>query len=183
MNEETRPSAVRSPDEPVDPAAQPPEPPIGWAPSSTPPAKSGRWRPVVIVGVLVAIIAIVLFAVQNNVAADDLKVGDCFNIPNGTTISTVEKHPCTESHNAEVIFAGDYTGSSFPISLSLDSFIDEQCVPAFESYVGRSIDSQPELSVGYFHPTREGWDSGDRTITCYVSQPGDSQMTESLKGS
>lgn len=157
--------------------------PGGETPSSAAPAaKPGGRRAIIIVGVIVAFLAIVLFAVRNNVAADDLKVGDCFDIPNGTTIQTVEKHPCNESHNAEVIFVGDYTGTSYPISLSLDSYIEDSCVPAFETYVGRGIDTDPELSLGYFYPSRDGWDDGDRAITCYVSQPDESPMTESLKG-
>jgi hypothetical protein len=157
-------------------------PPSPGAPADPATAKSGKLRPIISVGVLVAIIAIILFVVRNNVAADDLKVGDCFNIPNGSTIKTVEKQPCTESHNAEVIFIGEYTdGTTYPISLSLDRYIQESCGPAFETFVGRAIDSQPELSVGYFHPTRDGWDAGDRTITCYISQPDESPMTKSLK--
>jgi hypothetical protein len=166
MTEETTPGEPTSPGAPADPAS----------------ARSGKLRPVITIGVIVAFLAIVLFVVRNNVAADDLKVGDCFNIPNGTTVKTVEKHPCTEGHNAEVIFVGEYTdGSTYPISLSLDRFIESSCAPAFETYVKRAIDSQPELSVGYFHPTRDGWDAGDRTITCYISQPDESPMTESLK--
>lgn len=146
------------------------------------PSSQGKLRSVLIIGGIVALLAIILFAVRNNTAADDLKVGECFNIPNGSTVRTVEKLPCNESHNAEVIFVGDYDGDTFPISLSLDRFIESACVPAFESYIGRDVDSEPELSIGYFHPTRDGWDGGDRTITCYVAQPDESQMTQSLKG-
>ena len=54
-----------------------------------------------------AFLAIVLFVVRNNVSADDLKVGDCFDIPNGTSIQTVEHHRCNENHNAEVILCKD----------------------------------------------------------------------------
>jgi hypothetical protein len=144
--------------------------------------KSGGRGAIIIVGVIVAFLAIVLFVVRNNVDADDLAVGDCFNIPSGTSIQTVEKQPCTESHNAEVIFVGDHDGTTYPISLTLDSYIEDKCVPAFETYVGRAIDSEPELSVGYFYPSRDGWDSGDRTITCYVTEPDEGPMTESLKG-
>lgn len=158
------------------------QPPYTQPPPAAAPAKPRGRGAIIIVGILVAFIAIVLFVVRNNVAADDLAVGDCFIIPNGTTIQTVEKQPCTESHNAEVIFVGEYIGDSYPISLSLDSYIEESCVPAFESYVGRSVDSEPELSIGYFYPSRDSWDSGDKTITCYVSQPDESPMTESLKG-
>jgi hypothetical protein len=157
-------------------------PPSSGAPADPATAKPGKLRPIITIGVIVALLAIVLFVVRNNVAADDLKVGDCFNIPNGTTIKTVEKHPCNESHNAEVIFIGEYTGgSTYPISLSLDRFIESSCAPAFATYVGRAVDSEPALSVGYFHPTSDGWDAGDRTITCYISQPDESPMTKSLK--
>ncbi len=144
--------------------------------------KSGGRGAIVIIGVIVALLAIVLFIVRNNVDADDLAVGDCFNIPSATSIQTVEKQPCTDSHNAEVIFVGDHDGTTYPISLTLDSYIEDNCVPAFETYVGRAIDSDPELSVGYFYPSRDGWDSGDRTITCYVTEPDEGPMTESLKG-
>ena len=159
-----------------------PDQPSGEAPPPAAPAKAGRARTFLVIGGIVVFLAVVLFVVRNNASADDLKVGDCFNIPNGTSISTVEKQPCTESHNAEVIFVGEYTGETYPISLSLDSFIEDNCIPAFESYVGRAFDSEPELAIAYFYPNRDGWDSGDRTITCYVSQPDESPMTESLKG-
>lgn len=139
-------------------------------------------RPVIIVGVIVAFLAIVLFVVRNNVAAGDLKVGDCLNTTDKTTIQSVETQPRAESHNAEVIFVGEYSGDSYPISLSLDRYIEDSCVPAFETYVGRAIDSEPALSIGYFYPSRDSWNSGDRTITCYISQLDESPMTESLKG-
>lgn len=154
---------------PADPAAAPRAP------------QAGSKRPVIIVVALVVFIGVVLFLVRDNVAADDLKVGDCFNVPNGTTVQTVEKRPCNESHTAQVIFAGDYDGDSYPISLSLERYIGEKCIPAYEEYLGRDLDSEPQLSVGYFHPTRDGWDGGDRKVTCYITQPDDSPMTESLR--
>jgi hypothetical protein len=170
-----------SPETPIAPASQSPAPPPD-APPPPPATRTGKMRPVIIVGVIVAFLAIVLFAVRNNVAADDLKVGDCFTTTDKTTIQTVDSQPCTQSHNAEVIFVGEYSGDSYPISLSLDRYIEESCVPAFESYVGRAVGSEPELSIGYFYPSRDSWNSGNKTITCYVSQPDESPMTESLKG-
>jgi hypothetical protein len=169
MTDEFAPNGPGSADTPPTPAA-----------AAT--AKPGGRRAVIIVGLIVAFLAIVLFAVRNNVAADDLRVGDCFVIPNGTSIQTVEKLACTESHNAEVIFVGEHDGTTYPISLTLDRYIDENCVPAFEPYVGRPFESDPAMTIGYFYPSRETWDSGDRTITCYVSQPDDGPMTESVKG-
>jgi hypothetical protein len=170
MTEEVAPEAAPAP---APPASQ----------DATPARQAGGRRPVLIIGAIVVFLAVVLFAVRNNVSADDLEVGTCFNIPDGTTVQTVERQPCTESHNGEVFFVGDYDGTSFPIALSLDSYIDANCVPAFESYIGTDIDAATDLAIGYFHPSRDGWDNGERTITCYVARSDESSMTESLKGS
>jgi Septum formation len=161
----------------------PAQPPVqeGDEPREPPAATPGRGRAIVIIGGIVVFLAVVLFLVRNNISANDLQVGDCFNIPEGTSIQTVEKQPCTDSHTAEVIFVGEYTGDTYPISLSLDSFIEDRCVPAFESYIGRAIDSEPKLAIAYFYPSRDTWDNGDRTITCYGTQPDESPMTGSLK--
>jgi hypothetical protein len=143
--------------------------------------RPGGRRALIIVVILAAFLGVVLFAVRNNASAADLKVGDCFNVPNGTTVQTVETRPCGESHTAEVIFVGDHDGTTFPISLSLDRFVEDNCVPAFEGYTGRSIGSEPALAIGYFHPTRDGWEGGDRTITCYVGQSDERPSTGSLR--
>ncbi len=185
-----------TPDGPPPPAA----PPVGEPPAAPPwPAQGapvaatgpgpaqpaakrpGRLRAIFVIVAIVAVLGVILFAVRNNVDANDLKVGDCFTIPDGTTVQTVEKHPCTETHNAEVVFVGEYSGDTFPISLSLESYVRDNCVPASESYVGRSIDDDPALSIGYFSPSQDSWNSGDRTVSCYVAQPDERDMTESLK--
>ena len=169
---------------PADPPSQPPlGPPGADASASASEAKPGGRRAVVIVVALVAFLGIVLFAVRNNVSADDLAVGDCLNLPNGTSVQTVEKQPCTEGHAAEVFFVGEYSeGTSYPISLALDRYVESMCVPAFEAFAGRAMDDDPALAIGYFYPSRDGWNSGDRTITCYVTRPDEAPMTQSLRG-
>lgn len=170
---------------PVPPPAMPQDAPPVAAPTpppAAPPAKkSGRLRTVIAVGAIVVILGVIIYAVRNNVQANDLKVGDCFVIPDGTTVQTVEKHPCTESHNGEVVFVGDYTGDSFPISISLEGFVRDNCVPASETYIGRTLDSEPVLSLGYFSPTRDSWDNGNKSISCYLSLPDEAMTTESFK--
>jgi hypothetical protein len=183
----TEPLAGQAQDPVADPAAGYPAEPLAAQPQS--PAatatgkQSGKLRPVITIGVIVAFLAIVLFVVRNNVAADDLKVGTCFDIPTAVSIKTVEQHPCTETHSGEVIFVGDHDGDTYPISLALDRYVEENCVPAFETYVGAAIDSSPDLGIGYFYPDRDAWDGGDKSITCYVAKSDEGPMTESVKGS
>jgi hypothetical protein len=188
MTDAFAPGGPGSPDVPPSPpAAGAPEPAGGQAPdpaAAVPARQPGGRRAVLIIGAIVVFLVVVLFIVRNNVAADDLAVGECFDVPNGTSIQTVERHACTESHTAEVFHVAEYTGdgSTYPISLSLDRFIDEACVPAFEAYTGESLDTATELTIGYFYPSRDGWSSGDRTFTCYAALADESAMTESVKG-
>jgi putative regulator of septum formation len=173
--------------DPVDPT--PPPPPLDAAappPPAPPPAKQpSKLRTYISVGVLVAILAVVLYAVRNNTSADDLTVGTCFDRPtSGQDFSTVEKHECTEAHDAEVVFIAEYTGGgdTLPIKLTLDSFISDSCVPAIERYTGRTADAIDDLGLGYISPNDDGWKSGDRTITCYVYNLDESKLTKSVKG-
>jgi hypothetical protein len=180
---------AQSPEPQEAPAAYAPPPdaaPAPWQPpdaaTAAPEKKAGRGRTILIIAVIAVFLGGVLYIVRNNASADDLKVGECFDVPNQTTIETVEKHPCNESHGAEVIFVGEYSGDTYPISLTLDSYIEQSCVPAFESYVGKDIDSQEALSIGYFYPSQDSWNSGDRTVTCYIVNTDESPMTQSVKG-
>lgn len=145
----------------------------------------GRKGKLIALLVLVVPLALIIWAVKDNVSADDLKVGDCFNIPSATTVSTIQHFPCTESHTAEVIHVTTFTddGTTYPISFRFDSFAGTACTPVFQTYVGAALDSKPDLSIGYFFPSRDGWAKGDRAITCYVNRADGAPMTSSLKGS
>ena len=118
-------------------------------------------------------------------AASDLQVGDCFDEPAQTAeIQEVQRRPCQDSHDAEVFSVLNHPagqGDPYPISLTLERFIDEQCLPAFGSYTGTAFESQNELTVGWFYPTFESWGSGDREVTCYLVRPDGQQLTGSRR--
>jgi Septum formation len=160
-------------------------PPPAPAPAKPTATRSDKLRLILILGGIGAFLAIVLFLVRDNQSAGDLAVGTCFDVPAAATdISTVTRHECTEAHDAEVFHVGEYTeGTDYPISLSLDRYLDGACVPAFATYTGADFDSSEDLTVGYFYPSRDGWDSGDRTITCYIVRVDEGKMTESLRAS
>ena len=161
--------------EPPPPITPPPPPPAAKPPS--------KMRTYISVAVLVVIIGAVLYAVRNNTDADKLAVGTCFDRPAaGKDFSTVEKHDCTEAHDAEVVFVGEYKDSdTYPISLTLDNYTSDHCVPAVETYTGRQAQEIDDLGLGYISPNKEGWDSGDRTITCYLYRLDETKMTKSVK--
>ena len=61
------------------------------------------------------------------------------------------------------------------------SNVSDNCVPASTAYVGRSLDVDPPLYIGYFSPTHDSWDNGDRSITCYVAREDEGMTTGSLR--
>lgn len=176
------------------PAAEPPvvaepsvpaPPPAMAAPVAPPPAPAkpaSKWRvaiPLVIIG---GFLAVVLWAVKDNEFADDLAIGTCFDVPTQTSISTVTKHACTEAHDAEVFHIGEMTGESgsYPISLTVDRFVTENCEPTFITYVGEAA-AAGDLTFGYFYPSRDGWEDGERSVTCYALRLDEAKLTQSVK--
>jgi hypothetical protein len=171
-------AAIPSP----DPAAAGAAPQVAWNPPAEKPAS--KLRTLIPIIVIVGIIAVVLFVTRDNQSVDDLSVGTCFDVPTANSeVSTVTKHACTEAHDAEVFHNVEYTeGGSYPISLTLDNFVDGVCTPQFGSYVGVSSADSTDCDYGYFDPTSDGWDGGDRTITCYVVRVDKAKLTQSVKG-
>lgn len=132
-----------------------------------------------------AILAVVLYAVRNNADAGSLAVGTCFDRPSSAQdFSTVETQDCTEAHDAEVILVAEYTESdTFPISIALDRYIDDTCLPAALTYTGKPAEQLGDYQLGLFSPNRDGWDDGERTMTCYLLRADEGKITQSLKGS
>ncbi len=180
-------------------------PPAGWVPGSAPggalpggpaltpasgrrPGVSKRLIGIVVVVVLIAA-AFFVFRDRLSAAPGDLRVGDCFDVPTAASeadvISTVQQHPCTETHTGEVFFVATYTGpdATYPAITDFDNFANTTCTPAFQAYVGIDLDSSPDLSAGYFYPPEDGWNSGDRTILCYIERTDSGPMTKSAKDS
>jgi hypothetical protein len=145
----------------------------------------GRWQPVLLLVLIVAFLAVVVFTLTDNAAAVKLKIGDCFDIPSAASVPSVTQHPCTERHSAEVFTVVEYTGTEtvVPTALVLETFVTKACDPVFASYVGKALEAAPELSIGYFFPSPDAWKGGDRTITCYLARTDQGPMSNSLRSS
>jgi len=125
--------------------------------------------------------AAVLYVVRNSADAGNLAVGTCIDVPSEGDFSTVTKHECTEPHDAEVVLVAELTGDTFPITLTLENYIGDNCVPAVESYTGRAAETIDDLELGYFSPTSDAWKDGERTITCYLYDVNNAKLTRSVK--
>jgi hypothetical protein len=174
--------------------APPPQVPYTPMPQQQPPAKRSSGGIVrSIVGTLIVIALIVgaylLYrAVTNTAAVNEIAVGDCVDLPsNDSSISELQKQPCTSPHDAEVflnITDPAAKGAAYPITLHFDNLASEQCVPAATAYLGTDFELQEALTIGYLYPTSSSWDeSNDRGITCYLKNDNDTKLTVPLKNS
>jgi hypothetical protein len=173
------------------PAPEPSEPQIAVPPPAT--KLRSRWRAfvgsiggrVLIIGVIVVIA--VLVRNYTSGSAGDLQVGDCFDPPTGVeTVKDVQHHPCNEGHRAEVYFVGTYAAANdapYPSADAFDTFVTDQCLPAFKAYTGSDALQQSLLDGGYFYPTSDGWNSGhDRGMLCYLYRADAQPATQSYRG-
>ena len=117
--------------------------------------------------------------------ADELRVGDCFQEPAlDETVDDVQHRPCTDAHDAEVIYVAEHPAAKGAMALSdedLRNYVGTYCLPAFQAYTGQSFDLQEVLDIGYFYPTTEGWDDGDRTIICWTVRLDGTEMSSTVK--
>ena len=169
------------------------------SPEAAAPDARPLWRRIPIQGLIFAVIVVVgaIGALANasrspsgeitrsgDLTAADLRVGDCFDLkdPAADEIEEVTAGPCSVEHEYEMFFVGAMPEGAFPTDDAMNSFIETNCDPAFDAYVGTAyLDS--ELEMFLLTPTEDAWLAGDRSIQCSVYHPRIHRLTESLKGS
>ena len=116
--------------------------------------------------------------------ANDLRVGDCFDLKDASadTIEDVRAVQCASEHEYELYFVGNMPDGAYPGNEGFESFVADNCDPAFATYVGKTYEAS-ELDVYWLQPTDDAWRAGDHAIQCAVYDPNRSRLTQSLKGS
>jgi hypothetical protein len=136
-----------------------------------------------IVGVLA--VGGILFRDRLSSTPNDLRVGDCFEEPAAMeSIEDVQHQPCTEPHDAEVIFAAENpTPKGAPVLSDEEhyAYAEVNCLPAFSAYTGLELLSQEVLDMGYMVPADDSWRDGDRKVICYVLRLDGTTMTQSVR--
>ena len=119
-----------------------------------------------------------------NLAIEDVRVGDCFNMKdvNEKTTGDVDAKQCSEPHQFEMMFTGQMRDGDYPSDSEVTDFVASSCGPAFTDYVGVPY-ANSTLEVFYWHPESAGWSKGDRAIQCAVFDPKDDALVGTLKGS
>ena len=118
------------------------------------------------------------------VSAFDLEVGECFDGPDSGTIEEVERIDCASPHIFEIYAAVVHSGANndpFPGDEAIATFAEDECIAAFEPFVGLDYDSS-ELFIFYLQPTEETWQIGDREVLCTVYLEDDT-LVGTMEGS
>ncbi len=160
--------------------------PVGWTPPAAAPARKGinigGW---LIRGGIIAAIVVAGLVFRDRLSgnAGDLKVGDCFDDPGAVAeVTDVQHHPCNEAHDSEVMFVGNYPAQDeYPGDEAFGLFAQQQCVPAFEAYLGRDYESDTEYDYGFYYPAEESWSDSDHEVACFIYRLDGATMTSSVK--
>lgn len=117
---------------------------------------------------------------QDDVAVDQLEVGDCLETPGDGIVTDLTALPCTEPHDGEVYHAFELPDGPFPGETQAQTAGEQGCVEQFERFVGLDFESS-ELGLLPLTPVAEGWEQGDQGVLCIVQDP-EGGLTTSLEG-
>jgi hypothetical protein len=110
----------------------------------------------------------------------DLRVGDCFNAGDEAEISDVDAVPCGEPHRYEAYVVTDHAAGTYPTQSEWETVFVSRCVEAFEPYVGSAYETSA-IYASMMWPTEDGWAAGDREIVCYLFEPLEGSLTDTVE--
>jgi Septum formation len=121
--------------------------------------------------------------VPGDLSVVDLRVGDCFDDkdPSADEIEDVKAVPCMTEHEFELFYVGAMGEGSYPTDDAFDTYVTQNCNPAFGAYIGKAYDDS-DLDIFSLFPTDDAWRSGDRTVQCAAYHPRIHRLTRSLRG-
>jgi hypothetical protein len=103
---------------------------------------------------------------------DDVRPGDCGDMPSSELFLSVTVHPCAVAHDFEIyalVTLPDGPKAAFPGLPTVTATAEQECHGRFAAYVGESFEDALDLSFLYFHPTEDSWEFGDRLIICALA--------------
>ncbi len=111
-----------------------------------------------------------------------MQTGDCFNVPDGFQVVSIEAVPCFDPHDAEVYAIFDIEGSAYPGDNAIGSATDLGCYKRFQGFVGHAYETSV-LDIYSLHPLEDGWvELDDREVVCSVVNYDGSKLTRSQAG-
>lgn len=118
-----------------------------------------------------------------NIDIFSLQVGDCMPATDSSgEVQHIDVVPCGEPHAQEVYHEFSLPDGDFPDDDALNAAAADECVPAFEEFVGIAFEASV-LDAYPITPTAETWEQADdRVVQCVIFDPADDQLEGSLAG-
>ncbi|MEU9034415.1 DUF4190 domain-containing protein [Streptomyces sp. NPDC048352] len=104
-------------------------------------------------------------------AMDDLRPGDCFNVPGGDLLDEARftyRVGCDQVHDAEVTSTTLLGPGGFPAPGKLKETATDTCWKAQDAYAMDTWALPAYAEMFYFSPSEESWQSGDRRLLCLI---------------
>lgn len=102
---------------------------------------------------------------------DDLRAGDCFNVPDGDLLADrplTYKVDCAQAHHGEVTASKLLDLQSAPESAEADRASEDECWRAQDAYAMDAWALPAYAEMFYFAPSRQSWRQGDRRLVCVI---------------
>lgn len=128
---------------------------------------------------------------DGNTRVENIEAGQCFNTVghslsdyggDGARSTTVDVVPCGDRHDAEAyaVFTLDPgLGDAYPGVDRISRIATDKCASYADDYLGD--EPMPDtVDIYYYMPPRDGWDHGDRSVTCFFGGT-DGKVTGSVK--
>ena len=116
----------------------------------------------------------------DDVAVDQLRVGDCLETPQGGVVTDLTAIPCAQAHDGEVFHGFDLPDGDFPGDAEAERLGGQGCEQEFLSFVGTAFEDST-LELFPLTPVEEGWSAGDQGVLCIVQDP-EGALVASLRG-
>jgi hypothetical protein len=151
---------------------------------SHPSRHGGRHRLVLRLALLAAATVAIGSCDRATIEASDLRLGDCFDVPDGSaTFTTIRRTSCDTPHSGEVfhVFDADAAaGAAYPTDPEWEARIYPICDPEFDSWTGTPIETNTIVRYRFLVPTKDEWDRGGRHVTCFLSRADGTQLDTPL---
>src|SRR4051812_4475169 len=120
---------------------------------------------------------------SNNVAIDDLQVGNCVIDPSDDfDEDTLPVVPCEQPHEGEVYAVFSLTGTRYPGDAAVDRRANGVCDGRLDDYVGRSAATSVQWDYDDYTPSADTWRDGDRVVVCVLSRADADPLIGSVRG-
>ncbi len=116
------------------------------------------------------------------VGVQQLRAGQCIDVPDEDVVFEVPELDCDEPHDAEVFLVRTLDGTSYPGDEAVQARAGEVCSgDAFEEYFSVPY-GDSSLEATYLWPSADNWRDGDHEVVCVAVNGNGVKLTEPKAG-